>query len=497
MPLFFRFLFAVFFLSICFNSYAETTRVKNAVVKIYTVYNQHNYHEPWQKKGQDAYHGSGCIIEGNRILTNAHVVSDQTFIQVRRAGKAKKYTALVDMVGHESDLAILKVLDPAFFSGVQPVSIGKLPEFRDTVAVYGFPEGGDKLSITEGVVSRVEHGKYAHSNAFLLTCQIDASINSGSSGGPVIKDNQIVGVAFQGMKSSAYENIGYMVPAPVIRHFLEDIQDGRHDGTPSLCISMQKMENPDMRLKYHMPPEETGVLVNTIYPDSPAKGILEPGDVIVSIDGENIESDGTIEFRAGERTFFGYIMQKKHIHDTVDMVMRRQNKRHKRTISLLKTADVERLVPYQQYDRPPTYFITGGLVFEPLTLNYLTEYGGKNWYFSAPTELVHLYINGEPTENRREVVILVKVLADEINVGYHIFSDAVVTEVNGKKISTIKGLITAFESHTGKFQTIKFKRGYQIILDREKVDENKERILKKYQIPRDRSTDLMQPPYPN
>ena len=115
---------------------------------------------------------------------------------MRRAGEAKKYTAEVEVVAHECDLAILKVSDDSFFSGVEPINIGSLAEIRDKVAVYGFPEGGDKLSITEGVVSRVENRRYTHSKAELLACQIDAAINSGNSGGPVMKGDKLVGVAF-------------------------------------------------------------------------------------------------------------------------------------------------------------------------------------------------------------------------------------------------------------------------------------------------------------
>ncbi|MGD9208724.1 MAG: trypsin-like peptidase domain-containing protein, partial [Syntrophobacterales bacterium] len=83
--------------------------VKNSVVKIYTVYNTYDYDRPWQMKGQDSCSGSGTIIDGKRILTNAHVVADHTFIQVRRAGDAKRYTAEVEVVAHSCDLAILKV----------------------------------------------------------------------------------------------------------------------------------------------------------------------------------------------------------------------------------------------------------------------------------------------------------------------------------------------------------------------------------------------------
>ncbi len=466
--------------------------VKKAVVKIYTVNNRYNYHEPWQMQGQSTFQGSGVIIHGKKILTNAHVVSDQTFIQVRKAGKAKKYTAKIEIIAHESDLAILKVDDGSFFDGSEPLETGDLPDVREKVSVYGFPEGGDKLSITEGVVSRVEHSNYTHSGAYLLACQIDAPINSGNSGGPVISGDKIVGVAFQGLSGGRYDNIGYMVPTPVINHFLKDIEDGKHDGTPDLGISMQKMENPDIRLSYFMSKEQTGILVNKIYPDSPAAGILKPEDIILSIDGVNVASDGTIEFRKDERTFFAYMMQRKQINDIVTLEILRNREKLSVDIKLTKPLDYERLVPQRRYDAAPTYYIVGGLVFEPLTLNYLMEFGGGSgdWYSNAPTELTNYFVNGEPAEDQREVIVLVKVLADEINTGYYNTTNVVISEVNGKKITTMKDLVNAFEKHNGKYHVIEDVRGYKITLSRKNADGYSKRILERYRIKSDRSEDL-------
>jgi len=463
--------------------------VKQAVVKIYTVYDKYDYDEPWQMSGQDSCSGSGCIISGKRILTNAHVVADRTFIQVKKAGDAKRYTAKVEVVAHGSDLAILRVEDDAFFVGVSPVVIGELPKIRDRVAVYGFPEGGDELCITEGVVSRVEHSMYSHSYARLLTCQIDAAINGGSSGGPVIKGDHLVGVAFQTVSGGGAENIGYMVPTTVINHFLTDIKDGRYDGIPDLGTYTQKMENPDIRLKYGMADTQTGVLVRKIDPDSPARGILRPEDVILAVDGIDLESDGTVEFRKGERTGFSYMVQIKQINDSMNLEVLRKGKVSTINVSLSKPLHFARLVPYEQYDKVPTYYVLGGLVFQPLTLNYLKTWG-KHWFLDMPDDLASYYLYKKRTDDRREIVVLTKVLADELNVGYHDLRDRVIARVNGKKISTIEELLYAFENHEGKYHVILDDRGHQIVLDKHKVDEQSESILQRYRISSDRSEDL-------
>jgi S1-C subfamily serine protease len=462
--------------------------VAASIVKIYTVYNKHSYFRPWQMEGQRSATGSGCIIEGNRILTNAHVVADATFIQVKRAGTAKKYTAEINIVGHECDLAILKIKDSAFFKDTAPIEIGELPHVRDEVATYGFPAGGEELAITEGVVSRVELQDYSHSRARLLSCQIDAAINPGSSGGPVIKEDKIVGVAFEAMDG---ENIGYMVSVPVIRHFLEDIEDGKYDGLPGLGLSFQKIENPDMRHLYKMKEEHTGVLVNKVYPDSPAQGILREGDVLLSVEGENIDNDGTTEFRTNERTSFAHIIQNKSIGDLVEFEILRDGEAQEVGMTMTVPVNHCRLVPHEQYDVEPTYYIVGGLVFMPLTYNYLDvrlmedEYRSENFYNLFP-----YYDAGEPSEGRREVVLLATVLADELNVGYQRLEDIVIVEANGKKLAALKDLVKAVEDNAGEYHVFVDSKGKQIVLDRKKTEERGTVILEKYKVGADRSGDL-------
>ena len=453
--------------------------VSEAIVKVYTVFSEPDYYNPWQMKGPQAATGSGCIIEGNRILTSAHVVADQVFLQVERAGQAKRYTATVEIVAHDTDLAILTVQDQAFFQGSEPLQVGELPQLRDRVVVYGFPKGGEGLAITEGVVSRVEHQYYTHSQEYLLSCQIDAAINPGSSGGPVIKDGMIVGVSFQ---AGLGENIGYMVPAPLIRRFLQDVEDGAYHGIPGIGISWQTMENPDLRSRYGMSEGQAGILVNSIFPHSPAQGILQVGDVILAIDGMDLESDGTIEFRPGERTSFSHRIQTKLIGDTIDLRILRDGASSLVSLPLTKTLNEMRLVPNAQYDALPRYYIVGGLVFEPLTLNLLKIWG-SSWFTDAPDHLLGYYFRGEPTEDRTEVVVLVRVLADEVNVGYQGFLYEVLSEVNNVRIKDLSSLVQAIESNTEPYLVFVTEAGKKVVLDRKKAEESEERIIQNYRIP--------------
>ena len=155
---------ALFVLSAAITA-ADNGFIERAMVKIFTVENNPDYYQPWQMTGQQSSSGSGCIIEGNRILTNAHVVSNNTFIQVNKSGETQKYVARVVAVDHECDLALLTVDDKDFFRNSSTMPLGDVPEPGDSVKVFGFPVGGDKLSVTEGVVSRIEIVQYSRATA--------------------------------------------------------------------------------------------------------------------------------------------------------------------------------------------------------------------------------------------------------------------------------------------------------------------------------------------
>jgi S1-C subfamily serine protease len=169
---------------------------------------------PWQRRRQFSSTSSGFLLPGKRLLTNAHSVEFATQVSIRLRGDDTKHTARVLAVGTECDIALLAVDDEAFWRvAPEPLQLGALPRLQEQVAVVGFPVGGDTLCVTSGVVSRVEVTNYVHGSAELLGVQIDAAINAGNSGGPVLNEaGECVGVAFQSLKDGDTENCGLCVP---------------------------------------------------------------------------------------------------------------------------------------------------------------------------------------------------------------------------------------------------------------------------------------------
>jgi len=292
------------FVLIALNIYLlASNSIEESIVKIYTVSKIPSYTTPWNSSIKRS-HGSGSIISGNRILTNAHVVADETFIEVKRHGDTTKYEAEVEYISHQADLALLKLKDETFFKGTKSLELDGLPKFEQDIAVYGFPVGGDSLSVSRGIVSRIEHNRYAHSREIFLSIQIDAAVNPGSSGGPAISDGKIVGVVMQ--QIAKRQNIGYIVPVEIVRHFLDDVKDGKYDGFAHIGITTQMMESKALRTIYKMDEKMTGALIIDISKKSNAYGRLKKDDILLSIDGHNVQNDATVEFIHNKYTSYKY-----------------------------------------------------------------------------------------------------------------------------------------------------------------------------------------------
>ncbi len=469
-------------------SSANEIDVREAIVKVYTVSNAPDYYNPWSMQGPRSSSGSGCIVENHLILTNAHVVSNQTFLQVRKYGDTRRYRAQVVAVSHLTDLALLTVEDEEFFADEPVLSFGDLPETQQEVLVYGFPMGGDMLSITKGVISRIEHQPYVHSSSVFLAGQIDAAINPGNSGGPVMVDNRIVGVVMQGIPSS--QNIGYMVPVPVIRHFFKDLEDHVYDGYPSLGVALQDMENEGLREYYQVEEGMSGVLINQIVPGSPADGHLQIGDVILAIGGYIVGNDGTIEFRTNERTHLNYVIQQKHLGEDIDISILRKGEKISLNLNLFRSQTKDQLVPMEQYETLPSYYIYGGLVFCPLTKDLLNIWGSQ-WYQSAPRELICQLMNNIPEQEDQRIVVLLKALAAEVNQGYQNVSNWVINRVNGERIWNMSDLVEKIENCQEAYVVFEDQFNQKVVLDRVKALGSQQQILDIYRIPFDRSEELM------
>lgn len=455
------------------------------VVRIFAHAQFPDFDSPWQPLAPTSCTGSGVVIGPREILTGAHVVANATFLQVQRLENPDKVTARVRAIAHDCDLALLEVDSPSFAKGMTPAVIGALPDLRDKVSVVGFPIGGDEISITEGVVSRVEVQRYQHSQRCLLAATVDAAINEGNSGGPVFKDGEVIGIAFQ--KLSGAENIGEMVPAPIIRHFLKCAEHAALVSFPALGIDTQNLENPTLREALGLSRGQSGVLVTRVDYGSSAAGVLRPRDALLTIAGHRIANNGTVRYQNKYRTLFSVVLGELAVGDRVDVSVLRGGQR----LGLeLELRPLLRLVPHSQYDVMPTYLVWGGLVMQALSRDFLATW--DEWWTEAPKDLLSLYHYGVPTPDRRQAIVITRVLADDITVGYGFVDYELIERVNGVRPGDMLELASLLDRASGLVE-LETSHGSVLVYSAEEVRGATARVLERYRIPHDRSLDLRAP----
>lgn len=459
----------------------------DAIVRVEVDTKQPNYRVPWNIGGMNSGNGTGFLVGPNRFLTNAHVVSDARLIYIKKMSDPKPYEARVVNVAHDCDLALLELeSDEEFegaFSNLQPLFIGGIPKLNTTVVAVGYPIGGERISVTRGVVSRIDFRTYSHSSVDNhLSIQVDAAINPGNSGGPVLQNNLVVGVAFQGYSGAVAQNTGYMIPVPVIERFLKDVEDGSYDFYVDLATSVINILNPAQRKALGLPNDGIGVMVAEADAAGSAGGILKTKDVLLSIDGYSIASDGFIEIE-GERVDLNEIIERKFAGDTVDLEVWRDGAREEITLEL------KRFLPYlvqaSQYDKQPNFVLYAGLQFQPLDRNLMAAHSISD----LKTRYHYTFFSqDEIYRERPQVIVLTEVLPDSTNTHLKGFVEKVIDTINGKKIGLVQDVHDAFygdlaEEGYEDYHVIRLVgEGRPLVLKRKDAALAHERIKSKYNV---------------
>lgn len=418
-------------------------------MRIDVSYFEYHYDAPYRAPTIHRAGGTGFLIrtdKGLRILTNAHVVSQAGTIRIHRADQREDYPASVVFIAHDCDLAMLDVADPKFFADAAALEIGESPELNSPVLVIGFPIGGDRVSITRGIVSRKDMDTYAHSSVDShATIQVDAAINPGNSGGPGIQGGKVIGVAFQSL--SRGENLGYLIPPEVIRKFLTDVADGKYHGYVDFGTYEMPTRNAVLRKALQLEgfSPDTGLLVYGVMKGSSAEGFIQRGDVILSLNGKRLSQDGEVE-EGGHLVPYIQLIDNIAAGTMIEIEILRKGKR----MSLKFPARRSHLVDFLRinYDTPPPFYMEGGCFFQPLDAN-LMEQHTRAWTRDGRVDLLYIYnqyISSRLYEKAEEFVLFSGRLNDEFNVYNDRYLFRVVESVNGRKVRTFREFAAEMEA---------------------------------------------------
>jgi S1-C subfamily serine protease len=465
--------------------------LENSVVKVFSTVRGPDPFKPWGKAAPQEITGSGVVIEGKRILTNAHVVGYASQVQIQTGQAGDKISATVVAVARGMDLALLKLDDESFFdshAAVPRASI--LPEVRDAVFAYGYPTGGNSLSITKGIVSRIEFVTI-HGGTEGLRIQIDAAINPGNSGGPAIAGDKMIGLAFAVATNA--QNIGYIIPNEEIELFLHDIADGNYVGKPMLLDVVQTLENPALRDYLKLDKAVEGVVVQRAFSDA-AGYPLKEWDVITHIGDIPVDNQGMVKLSSNVRVRFQYQVQHLAVKAKVPLTLIRGGKTFKIALPVLNGRP--QLIPALD-GAYPSYFVCGPIVFSRATGEYISFITGNaqamHAYSFNASPLI-LKRGDMPSASREELVVIASpFFPHKLVTGYNNRFGAVVYSINGVPVRSLAHLVILLRDLKDELVVIHFDQrfGENMVLPRKAMLAATESVLSDNGIRSQGSPDML------
>jgi S1-C subfamily serine protease len=452
--------------------------VENAVVKVFSTVRYPDYFRPWTKDSPTEISGTGVVIEGKRILSNAHVVSYASQVQIQANQTGDKIAATVVAVDPGIDLAVLKLDDETFFDTHPPLDRARmLPQIKDAVMVYGYPTGGSSLSITKGIVSRIEFASYNFPVAG-LRIQIDAAINPGNSGGPAVAGDKMIGLAFSHLVNA--QNIGYIIPCEEIELFLKRVAAGNQQGKPGMFDEYQTLENPALRPFLKLSNSVHGIIVHRPAlpgPDYP----LKEWDLITKIGDTPVDDEGMI--KSGDlRLRFTYLVQQTVRDGKVPLTIIRDGQ--EMALDLPVAANLPAVLDGLD-GAYPSYFVYGPMVFSTATrefLGALTRGESSSWtrlLVAAGSPLVNRAMDMQAFPGERLVVVSSPFFPHKLSKGYSNPLSGVVQSVNGIAIKNLNHLVEVLRDCHDQTVTFEFvgRSGEALVFPREEMVAATDEIL--------------------
>ncbi|MEJ0000144.1 MAG: hypothetical protein WDO13_13825 [Verrucomicrobiota bacterium] len=462
---------------------------ENAIIHIEATSKAYNYIQPWERSEHKIFK-SGVVIDGHQIITTADGLADATEIRFKKDGDGLFTFGRVAWIDYQANLAALTTDDalnaqlnpgePDFWKGLQPAKLADPVPITGPVRLLRWRD--DALEDRKGDIERLTVENSALSFVSVPALKIDSNMAGAGYGEAVVADNKLIGLAYEQGGDAITA-----VPTSFILPIIKAEQAKTYTGLGYFDFTWDTVENP-LNLQYlGQTPPARGVIIKDTGMKPGAASLVKPRDVLVSIDGFDLDTEGnyndpqykklSLENLSSRGVFAGQTRKFKILRDGKEMDL---------TYTLPRAAFTDELLPEQSFDQAPEYVMAGGLVFVPLSENYLRSWG-PGWRQRAPFRLTY-YDEDKVKPERPQRVILAEVLPNPANIGYEGLRNLVIDEVNGVKIKRIADILTALKTPQGDFDVFTFDPGqsiHQLVLDATDINQVNEQIMARYHIPTD------------
>jgi hypothetical protein len=260
---------------------------ESGVIRLAVTHQQWDPDRPWAKTKPETRQPSAVLIEGPYLLTTAQMTADATFIQVMKHGRATQATARPFLVDREVNLALLEVETPGFFDDMQPVRLaGETPTHGDLQTVRW---KGQQFESAASRVKRFEVQTSHFGNVEHVFLLVQTDLSGGGWSEPVFDGKG----RLAGITASQKDQRARVIPVEIIADFLERAREpGALRDVPVFGARWQVNKNPALASYLGQTTEPRGVLIRQIPWGSSACGVLEPRDILLSVDGKPMDAEG-------------------------------------------------------------------------------------------------------------------------------------------------------------------------------------------------------------
>lgn len=460
----------------------QSEALRESLVYIEASIYSYSAYYPWRQTDLSKEVGYGCAVGPYEVLTTAYTVADATFIKVQKFGHNEMIPAKVKVVDYQSNLCLLELDRESLDKPLKPITFSEEYRSGSGVDFYWLKKNG-RIYKGRGFIDRVEVRRSVVSfGRFINYVMSNVSQRSGR-GQLFFRGDKAIGL---GCRYSQGNKETSVIPGVVINQFLGDAVDGDYDGFPALGFVANSLIDPTLREYLKMPKEiKEGVYISDVYNLGAGSDELIAGDVILAIDGVEIDAHGKYDHPIFKRISFEHLITSRRSGDKISCEVWRDGAREQIEIEAKNFTVDDMLVPYNQYDRQSRYIVVGGLVIQQLTRKYLSAWG-KGWSGRADPHLYHYYhdMAYKPDSDRRDIVILSQVLPADINLGYQSLRQLVITRYNGMTIRSIKDIPKAQNLNPeSKFDIIEFENdNATVVLRRDQLAQSDAVIAERYGI---------------
>ena len=406
----------------------------------------YNRVNPWEKTQAGSSRMNGVYLGNGLILTLGRSLATTNYVEISLPDGSRTVPAKVVRYDADLNLGLLSVEgedDATIFEGRVSHEVGAPLGRGSNAELWCTLNGTEPLRIpVTAEIGMTEDGMPR------LQMRAEQAVPGNyTHGAPVMSEGKLVGIT-AGYNSGSRQL--RVINAEIISRFL-NAKPEDPKGVPMMGVGMADLTDPVFRSYLGLGDNQTGVYLSSVKPSGGAAAAgLRKGDVLTSVEGLKIDNRGRCNL-----PLYGYldittvVRYLKPVGESLSVTYFRDGQEHTATLPLNRDAEQKALIPDEEGGAAPRYVVWGGLVFQPLTSNYLSALKAEA-KGALPTEFLELDGRTEELRSRgfRELTALTLVVPTTATLGYDSCNFALVEKVNGVEPHSFDDFVKLLDAPT-------------------------------------------------